>query len=55
MYKRQTVVREDKEVDEVEEYVTKRYLGASDAAWRVLEFDLPGVYKLNLYEVKVKK
>ena len=36
-----TVVRED-EVDEVEEYVTKRYIGASDAAWRVLEFALPG-------------
>lgn len=40
---RVSVVSErQQETDEIEDYVTRRYIGASDAIWRILEFDITG-------------
>lgn len=35
-----TVVAEEHSNNEIEHYVTKRYINSSDAAWRVLEFNI---------------
>ncbi|KAE8739271.1 hypothetical protein FOCC_FOCC015231 [Frankliniella occidentalis] len=36
------VAREEDNGDEVEQYITRRHIGASDAAWRLLEFHVTG-------------
>lgn len=50
---RVTIVAEEDRNNEVEQYVTKRYIGACDAAWRVFEYDLtmrePAVQQLPVH------
>lgn len=50
---RVTVVPDQHKDNEIEQYVTKRYIGSSDAAWRTLEFDVtardPNVKQLSVH------
>nr|XP_034839968.1 uncharacterized protein LOC117996075 [Maniola hyperantus] len=39
-HSRVAVVLDENRNDEIENYVTKRYLGSCEATWRILEFDL---------------
>jgi Cdc6-like AAA superfamily ATPase len=50
---RVALVSEELRNNEIETYVTKRYVGSCDAAWRVFEFDIvgrtPTVYQLPVH------
>lgn len=50
---RVAVVPEKLQNNEIESYVTKRYIGSNDAAWRTLEFDVtarePNVKQLSVH------
>ncbi|KAE8739270.1 hypothetical protein FOCC_FOCC015230, partial [Frankliniella occidentalis] len=39
---RVSVAREEEDENEVKQFVTRRYIGSSDAAWRLLEFPITG-------------
>ncbi|XP_034839966.2 uncharacterized protein [Maniola hyperantus] len=52
-HSRVAVVLDENRNDEIENYVTKRYLGSCEATWRILEFDLvcrePNVKQLAVH------